>query len=109
MTLMIEQVFSGHNKFVLRMCGRMQREHVDTIKGLIGTKDNDTILDLLEVMLVDRDAVIFLAACQRKGIELRNCPAFLREWIAKEQLHKATGFSDCQLREVRKMHDSDSR
>ncbi len=95
MTLMIEQVFSDHNKFVLRMCGRIQREHVGTIEGLIGAKDDDTILDLLEVMLVDRDVVIFLADCERKGIELRNCPAFLREWIAKEQLLKATGLSDC--------------
>ncbi len=95
MTLMIEQVFGDHNKFVLRMCGRIQREHLDTIEGLIGAKDDDTILDLLEVMLVDRDVVIFLAACERKGIELRNCPAFLREWIAREQLHKGTGLSDC--------------
>jgi hypothetical protein len=45
-------------------------------------------------MLVDRDVVTFLAACERKGVELRNCPTFLQEWIAKEQLHLNTDFPD---------------
>ena len=35
--------------------------------------------------LVERDVVDFLAGCERKGIELRNFPAFLREWVAKQQ------------------------
>jgi hypothetical protein len=26
------------------------------------------------------------ATCELKGIKLRNCPAFLREWVASEQL-----------------------
>ncbi len=46
-------------------------------------------LDPTEVTLVDRDVVNFLAACELKGIELRNCPAFLRGWIAKEKLQIA--------------------
>jgi hypothetical protein len=53
------------------------------IKGLIGEGGHGEVLDLMEVMLVDRDVVTFLAACERKGVELRNCPAFLQEWIAK--------------------------
>jgi hypothetical protein len=44
------------------------------------------VIDLAEVTLVDRDVVPFLAVCERKGIELKNCPRFLREWIAKEKL-----------------------
>ncbi len=35
-------------------------------------------LDPTEVTLVHRDVANFLAACELKGIELGNCPAFLR-------------------------------
>jgi hypothetical protein len=33
--------------------------------------------------------VNFLATCELKGIELRNCPAFLREWVTSEKLRIA--------------------
>ena len=36
-----------------------------------------------EVMLVNRDVVPFLVASKRRGIELRNCPGFLQEWIRR--------------------------
>jgi hypothetical protein len=42
-------------------------------------------LDLSEVTLADRDAVTFLAVYELKGIELRNCPVFLRWWVTREQ------------------------
>lgn len=83
MTCRIERLASGDSNVVLRVCGRVQNEHVSTIKGLIGEEGHGAVLDLMEVMLVDRDVVTFLAACERKGVELRNCPAFLQEWIAK--------------------------
>lgn len=83
MTCRIERLASGDSNVVLRVCGRVQNEHVSMIKGLIGEGGHGAVLDLMEVMLVDRDVVTFLAACERKGVELRNCPAFLQEWIAK--------------------------
>jgi hypothetical protein len=89
MTCKIERLRSGGSKVVLRVCGRVQVEHMATIEELIGNKSHGAILDLLEVMLVDRDVVGFLAACECKGVELRNCPAFLEEWIAKVQLRTA--------------------
>ena len=92
MTCKIDRHAGGDGKVVLRVCGRVQVEHVGTIKELIGEECHGAILDLMEVMLVDREVVVFLATCERKGVELRNCPAFLQEWIAKEQLHTATDF-----------------
>lgn len=83
MTCRIERLASCNSKVVLRLCGRIQVEHVGAIEELIRTEYYGVILDLMEVMLVDRDVVTFLAACERKGVELRNCPAFLQEWIAK--------------------------
>lgn len=38
-------------------------------------------LDLQEVRLVDREGVRFLAACESRGIKLRNCPPYIRQWI----------------------------
>lgn len=43
------------------------------------------VLDLEEVKLVDRDAVRFLAQVEAAGTELRNCSAFIREWILQER------------------------
>jgi len=43
------------------------------------------VLDLSEVTLADHDAATFLAACELKSIELKNCPAFLRNWVSREQ------------------------
>jgi hypothetical protein len=83
MTCRIERLAVGDSNVVLRVCGRVQVEHVGTIEELIGEECRGAVLDLMEVMLVDRDVVTFLAACERKGVELRNCPAFLQEWIAK--------------------------
>jgi len=33
---------------------------------------------------VDREIVRFLRRCERDGIALRNCPPYIREWIARE-------------------------
>lgn len=38
-------------------------------------------LDLQEVRLVDREGVKFLAACETRGIKLRDCPPYIRQWI----------------------------
>jgi DNA-binding NarL/FixJ family response regulator len=38
-------------------------------------------LDLGEITLADRETVRFLAACKTRGITLKNCPSYIREWI----------------------------
>jgi hypothetical protein len=35
--------------------------------------------------LVDRDTVRFLAQSEAEGVRLRNCSAFIREWILQER------------------------
>lgn len=85
MTFRIERVVGGDSEIVLRVCGRLHIECVTTLKKLIETESAKTVLDLSEVMLADADAATFLAACEIKGIELKNCPAFLRIWVSKER------------------------
>jgi hypothetical protein len=43
------------------------------------------VLDLKDLILVDRDAVHFLRASEVRGILLRNCPPYIRAWMAREQ------------------------
>ena len=48
-------------------------------------KGNNTVaLDLEEVTLVDLDIVQLLARCEAKGVELLNCPPYIREWTSRE-------------------------
>jgi hypothetical protein len=35
--------------------------------------------------LADRDAVTLLARTEGNGIELRHCPAYIREWVTRER------------------------
>ncbi len=84
-----ERLASKGNMIVLRLCGWIQVEHVKTIRELIEPETGKVAVDLTEMTLIDRDVVNFLATCELKGIELRNCPAFLREWITSEKLRIA--------------------
>jgi len=52
---------------------------------LFDTDYRSIILDLQEMRLVDRDAVKFLMSCERDGMNLENCPAYVREWMDKEK------------------------
>jgi hypothetical protein len=39
-------------------------------------------LDLTEVTVVSLEAIRTLNVAESSGIELRNCPAYIREWIS---------------------------
>ena len=71
---------------MLRVSGRIQGENVDTLREVIGQEKDRLALDLTEVIVVDREAVRLLAVSETNGIELRNCPAYIREWVAKERV-----------------------
>jgi hypothetical protein len=67
--------------------GRMDSANLIELKNLIDaeTADRPMALDLKELTLVDRDAVTFLKRCESKGVELRNCSAYIRQWITREK------------------------
>jgi anti-anti-sigma regulatory factor len=84
MVLKIEQSSDGsRQKFVLS--GRIESSSVPQLKAQIDGNEKEVVLDLAQVRIVDRDAVRFLADCERKGIELRDCPPFVRAWIVSEK------------------------
>ena len=71
----------GSAVFVLS--GRIVEAHVPELQKLLEAevKVADITLDLEEVRLVDREAVRFLAGCEARGIKLKSCPSYIREWI----------------------------
>jgi anti-anti-sigma regulatory factor len=71
---------------ILRLSGRIESEHLDELKAQIGSGRDHLVLDLEEVKLVDRDVVHFLGICESKGIELRYCAPYIREWIFREKV-----------------------
>jgi hypothetical protein len=84
MTLRIER--SARQGFtVLTLSGRMKAEQVAELKELFDTDYRSIVLDLRDVRLADRDAVRFLRDCERDGMQLENCPAYVREWMDREE------------------------
>jgi anti-anti-sigma regulatory factor len=72
---------------VLTLSGRLQAENVGELSALLAAEPagREVVLDLKDVVLVDRDAVRFFRARERAGIVLRNCPPYIREWIEREE------------------------
>ena len=68
----------------LSLSGRIQSENVSELKALLESESRKVVLDLREVTVVSFDAVRFLGACESRGTELRNCPAYVRRWITRE-------------------------
>lgn len=62
-------------------------EDVAELQRLISLEpaDGRIALDLLDVTLIERDAVKFLARWEAEGITLENCPAYIRNWINAER------------------------
>jgi acyl-CoA reductase-like NAD-dependent aldehyde dehydrogenase len=69
----------------LALSGRIEGRHLAELQRLIegDAAHHAIMLDLEDVRLVDREVVFFLARCEATGIRLGNCPAYVREWIAK--------------------------
>ena len=86
MSCRIDRVVDREDRVVLRVSGRIEAENVDTLREVLAQEKSGVVIDLREVVLVDRDVVSFLAVSEKNGIELRNCPAYIREWVDREKV-----------------------
>jgi anti-anti-sigma regulatory factor len=86
MTLRIQRSDDDH-AVVFTLCGRIQADHLPELEALLksASPEHNLVLDLQEVKLVDRDVVRFLAQIEQTRTTLRNCPAFIRQWISHER------------------------
>jgi anti-anti-sigma regulatory factor len=86
MTLKIQRSVEWQSVVVFTLAGRIRAEQVSELQALVTPELTNccVVLDLRHVMLVDRDAVRFLIRCESEGVVLRNCSAYIREWIKQE-------------------------
>jgi anti-anti-sigma regulatory factor len=78
---------AANGEVVLTVSGRLEADNVSELSAQLTAEPagRAVVLDLKDVVLVDRAAVRFLRARERGGIALRNCPLYIREWIARDE------------------------
>jgi anti-anti-sigma regulatory factor len=76
-----------NGEVVFRLSGRIERENITEVKALLSAESSKRriLLDLSDLTLVDQDVVSFLRHSEAHGVELRNCPAYVREWMKQEK------------------------
>jgi anti-anti-sigma regulatory factor len=76
-----------NQEVVFSLSGRIAAENIAELKTLFESErqNRPITLDLENITLVDRDAVQFLERCEADSVELKNCPAYIREWITRER------------------------
>jgi hypothetical protein len=86
MTFRIETEARGRFT-VFMMSGRIETPAIAELKRLFEalTDYRDIVLDLKEVGVIDRDVMRFFMRCEADGIQLENCPSYVREWMAREE------------------------
>ena len=78
---------SANGQVVFTLSGRMQTVDIEQVQQLliVETPGQQLTFNLLDVTLVNQDAVTFLADCEAKGINLESCPLHIRNWIDQEK------------------------
>jgi hypothetical protein len=78
---------AANGEVVFTVSGCMDAENILELRSLLQSeaKGRRITLDLRDLTLVDQAAVSFLECCEADGVRLENCPAYIREWIARER------------------------
>jgi anti-anti-sigma regulatory factor len=78
---------AANAEVVIKLSGRMDAEDLIGLETLITAEAGGrrVVLDLRDLTLVDHDAVSFLKRCEADNITLKNCPAYIREWITGDR------------------------
>jgi anti-anti-sigma regulatory factor len=78
---------SANGQVVFTLSGRMDEEDIPELETLIRSEANGRriVLDLKDLTLVGRDAISFLERWEAKGIALKNCAGYVREWISRSR------------------------
>ena len=83
---MLKITRAANGVVIFTVSGRMDAENLAELETLLSSEANGRriALDLKDLTLVDQDAVRFLGRCEADNIQLKNCPAYIREWIRGE-------------------------
>jgi len=88
MSCKIERVVGPDGIVVLQISGRIDGPDVEILRELMEsetTSKSTVALDLRNVTLISRAAIKLLSTVEEKGTELRNCPAYIRDWVSREK------------------------
>ena len=86
MTCKLDRILTPDGFVVFRVSGRIDCASFEVLQELIENEKTAKVrlaLDLTEVTVVSLEAVRALTFAEANGIELRNCPAYIREWISR--------------------------
>jgi hypothetical protein len=86
MSVRIERVVTGEDQVILHISGRITADDVGMLDDLLRQEMRTVVVDLKDVDLVDREVVKFFALSESNGTDLRNCPAYVREWVMRERV-----------------------
>jgi ABC-type transporter Mla MlaB component len=84
---MLKITRAANGEVVFTVSGRLDADNLAELKTLFSSEatGRHIALDVKELTRVDQDAVSFLERCEADNIQLRNCPAYIREWITRER------------------------
>lgn len=91
MTCRIERRVVGESLVILCISGRISEQDVDTLRLSLNQENGVEAIDLEDVLIADREAIKLLAIHELNGVELRNCPAYIREWVTRETADSKSG------------------
>ena len=78
---------SSNGQVIYMLSGQIEEEDIAELEALVisEAKGRRIVLDLKDLTLVGQDAIAFLDHCEANDITLKNCPAYIREWITGER------------------------
>lgn len=78
---------SSNGQVVLALSGQIDDQDITELETQIRSeeKGRSIVLDLKDLTLVNRVAIGFLERCEADGVTLRNCAAYVREWITRQR------------------------
>jgi len=83
--LRIQRLTNGET--VLALIGRMNHEHIAELETLLAAEPvgRRVVLNLKDLTLVGQDEIDFFTRCEERGITLRHCAPYIREWIRRQR------------------------
>ncbi len=93
MTFRVDRLIEG-DLAILRVSGRLTAEGLDVLRAAVEQENGAVAIDLKDVGLIGRDAVSYLATIEANGGALRDCPAYIREWVNRERAQARPGQSE---------------
>ena len=84
---MLKITRAANGEVIFKLSGRIEAKNIAELEALLSaeTSGQGIFLDLSDITLVDQEVVNFLRHSETDGIKLRNCPAYVREWIKQEK------------------------